>query len=160
MPLSSIFRFLKNQDRTFHIQLWKNLLRITDNTSQEIFEFLPLIAYSIDSKGDGKLLAIGSEAQVRSGENITVINPMLHPRVIIDNFMSMELMFEYAFKNITKSNKLLVAPKVIVEPMEKYEGGLTMVEHKMLYDIAINAGAREVIVKDGEKIIDKDSFHL
>jgi rod shape-determining protein MreB len=160
MPLSSIFRFLKNQDRTVHIQLWKNIFRITDIESKKVLEFSPFIAYEMDSKGNGKLLGIGKEAEAYRGGNITVVNPMLHPRVIIDNFMAMEIMFEYTIKHILKPTNTLFAPKVIVEPMEKYEGGLTMVEHKMLYDIAMNAGAREVIVKDGEKIIDKDSFRL
>jgi rod shape-determining protein MreB len=153
MFLDKRIRLFGSYSGTFHIQLWKNKFRITDTVSHEVFEFVPSIAYKIDNKGNGKILAIGHKTQFYQKEATKIVNPMLHPRVIIDDFMAMELMFEYAFKAIRKSIRL-IAPKVTVE------GGLTIVEYKILRDIAMNAGAREVTVKDGEKIIDENSFHL
>ncbi len=50
------------------------------------------------------------------------------------------------------NSKIRPSPRVIVHQLEKTDGGLTDIEQRVLRELAVGAGAREVVIYLGNKI--------
>jgi len=83
---------------------------------------------------------------------LKVLNPFSHPRIIVSNFTYAEKVLQYAIHGFYESRFLRPSPRMIIHPLHKLEGGLTQVEHRIVIELAIGAGAREGFVYVGERI--------
>ncbi len=138
----------------FYVQIWETRLKVTDSSTKSVYEIPPLMAVQGKSNGKKDVIAIGDEAKTAVGENIVVINPFSHPRVLFSDFTVAEKLLQHVFKHLNKDKYFALKPVVVIHPMEKTEGGLTMIEIRAFRELALGAGAREVFVveRDTETI--------
>ncbi len=114
------------------------------------FEDEPYIALENTKKGE-IVKAIGKEAKSLTSPNIRVLNPFKHSRSFIADFMCAEKILQHGIYTMHKS-KIRPAPRVIIHQLEKTDGGLTDIEERVLRELALGAGAREVVIYLGCKI--------
>ena len=137
---------------TIYLQIWGNRLKLTDTRTGLIFDEKPLVAIKSDSKGHLSILAVGNSATDAIGDNIEITNPFSHPRVLLSDFKVGERLLQYAFKEILSNTILPPSPRLVVHPMEKTEGGLTMIEVRAFRELALGAGARDAIIYQGREL--------
>jgi rod shape-determining protein MreB len=115
-----------------------------------LFEEEPYIAIENTKKGE-IIKAIGKDAKSLSASNIRVVNPFKHSRSFVADFMCAEKILQHGIYTIHNS-KIRPSPRVIVHQLEKTDGGLTDIEERVLRELAVGAGAREVVIYLGNKI--------
>lgn len=84
-------------------------------------------------------------------------NSFSHPRVLIGNFTEADLIIKSALSEV-KSTGFLKVMYVLIQPMEKNEGGLTQIENRVLQELAIGAGATTVVVWEGVPLSNQDAL--
>ena len=87
-----------------------------------------------------------------AGDNIEVINPFSHPRALLADFALGEKILQNIFQMLQYKKLVAASPLVVIHPMEKTEGGLTVIEHRALRELAIGAGARDAIIYQGPQL--------
>lgn len=132
------------------IELSERTVAIKTFKSNTKYEDEPFIAIE---KKDGKeiIKAIGKDAKYLSAPNTRVLNPFKHSRSFVADFMCAEKILQHGIYSIHKS-KIRPAPRVVIHQLEKTDGGLTDIEDRVLRELALGAGAREVLVYLGERI--------
>ena len=86
-----------------------------------------------------------------SGRDVRLVNPFSHPRMFVASFELAEKLLQYGISQLHTSG-FRAAPRVIVHQLEKTEGGLTDIEDRVLRELALGAGAREVVIYLGPRI--------
>ncbi len=105
------------------------------------------------------VVSIGAIAKPLQSNSVDVINPFQHPRSFVADFSVAEKILQHAIQQTSKSFFISPAPRVVMHQLEKTEGGLTEIEEKVLRELAIGAGAREVLIYTGNKLSPKiESF--
>ena len=131
-------------------ELSEDKLSIKAFSSELSYEDEPYIAIENTSKGE-VIKAIGKEAKSLSAPNIRVLNPFKHNRSFVGNFMCAEKILQHGMYTLHKS-MIKPSPRVIIHQLEKTDGGLTDIEERVLRELALGAGAREVVIYLGSKI--------
>ena len=90
----------------------------------------------------------GAEVSVRASP------PFSTERLLIGQFTVAEGLLKRAFQE-TSGGKL-VKPRVLIQPLEMIEGGLSQVEERVLTEAAIGAGASKVVVWLGPELKDDE----
>ena len=148
--------FINKFGTTIYVQIWENRIKLTDSKTGNIFDESPLVALKTDAKGKKSIVAIGNAASESFEENIQIINPFSHPRVLFADFNIGEQLLKYALTKVMKKKFFTPAPAVVIQPMEKTEGGLTMIEIRAFRELAFGAGARDsVIYEDHQNLYDQ-----
>ena len=152
--------FKKIADRfraTVYLQIWEHRIKAVDIQSNSVFEDQPLVAIKTGEKGAKNVSDIGSAAKLKAADaDFEVVNPFSHPRVLFADFHVGEKLLQLVFKQLLGSKLLSPAPAVIIHPMEKTEGGLTMIEKRALIELGMGAGARDVLVYEGQELSVQD----
>lgn len=141
------------------IELSQNLISIKVFGSKEKFEYQPFAALEDTPKGE-VIQAIGKEAMSYTGNNVRVVNPFDHPRSFVADFLIAEKLIQHGVFEIHKARRFLrPSPRIVMHQLEKTEGGLTSVEDRVLRELAVVAGAREVLIHIGDKVpVDHTTF--
>lgn len=148
-----MFEWIRNKFAPiFYVQIWETKLKVTDISSKQVFEDLPLMAIQTSKKGEKKIAAIGKDALNLKTADTTTVNPFSHPRVLFSDFYVGEKILQHAFSKFAKRKHLRVRPKTVIHPMEKTEGGLTMIEIRALRELAFGAGSIETKVYTGSPL--------
>lgn len=137
-------RILSHFASVLYVQIWENRLKVTDISTGEVFDDAPYVIIKISDKGEKIISGIGSIANQHLASNEISVNPFSHPRVLFSDFYVGEKLLQYAFTKLSNIKSLRPRPKVIIHPMEKTEGGLTMIEKRVFRELAVGAGAIEV----------------
>lgn len=164
--LSAFIRLLSSG--TCYVQLWSNRIRISCTQSTLVFDDQPLLAIATE---DGKriVVAVGCKAgqmhqqeqlkeqhndthNKKQSQNIMLINPLDHPRFLIADFVCAERLLRYGIASVYGKSLLPRSPVLIIQPMEKTEGGITDIERRMYTELGLGAGARKVYVYDGRPL--------
>ncbi|SHE68585.1 rod shape-determining protein MreB [Microbulbifer donghaiensis] len=136
---------------TLYVQIWEKRIRVTNIENGKIFDESPLVA--IEQRNRRRIVvAVGNRASSVAGKNIEVINPFSHPRSLLRDFTAGEKLLQHIFKKLTDQTLFTPSPIVVLQPMEKTQGGLTDVEVRAFKELALGAGAREVQVYQGEEL--------
>lgn len=69
-------------------------------------------------------------------------------RIVIGNFAKAEKLIEAVLKDLHFRKQTFGALKVLIQQMEKLEGGLSDIEKRAMRDLAEQVGAKYVIVVD------------
>jgi rod shape-determining protein MreB len=139
------------------VELSENKISIKVFSSNIKYEDEPYIAIETTRKGE-IVKAIGKIAKRETSSKITITNPFQHPRSFIGDFFLAEKIIQHGVFEIHKS-RIRPAPRIIMHQLEKTEGGLTSIEDRVLRELAVGAGAREVVIYLGGKInTSVDSF--
>ncbi|SDZ83626.1 rod shape-determining protein [Microbulbifer marinus] len=136
---------------TLYVQIWEKRIRVTNIDSGKIFDESPLVA--VEARNGRRIVAaVGNRAASVSGQDVEVINPFSHPRSLLRDFSAGEKLLQHIFRKLTDQTLFTPSPIVVLQPMEKTQGGLTEVEVRAFRELALGAGAREVEVYQGEEL--------
>lgn len=118
--------------------------------TSEFIEIEPWIALQT-VKGKVSIKSIGAEARSLTSDTIQVTNPFSHSRCLVANFGLAEKILQHGLFTFHNS-KLRAAPRVVMHQLEKLEGGLTDIEERVLRELALGMGARDVLIHSGDRL--------
>jgi len=143
----SLFTFLRGKlSNDLYIQVWENRIKVTNIQTKEIYKQKPLMAIETKANGSKIVFAIGDSCESLDKRKYQVINPFSHPRVLLNDFLVAEKIVQHAVRELHKSRYFVPAPRIIFQPMEKTEGGLSPIEERAFRELCLGAGAREVTI--------------
>jgi rod shape-determining protein MreB len=103
-----------------------------------------------------KILGVGNEAALhRSSKSAEVFNPFAHPRSMMSDFTAGQAVIKAFVRKLRKSGPFAPAPRVVFHPQGDPAGGFTQVEIRAFREMALGAGASEVIVWQGQDLTDE-----
>ncbi|GAA6134616.1 YjaA family stress response protein [Oceaniserpentilla sp. 4NH20-0058] len=79
-------------------------------------------------------------------------------RLLVGEFSIAEALLKKLFQQIMKSHWLIKKPCVLVQPLEQVDGGLSEVEDKLFKELALGAGAINVMLYTGKELSDADAL--
>ncbi len=79
--------------------------------------------------------------------------PFSHERALVGSFTEAGITIKAAVNEVKGSNFLNVV-RILIQPMEKNEGGLTEIESRVFRELALSAGGAKVVVWEGEALSD------
>lgn len=131
-----------------YVQISEDRLKILNIHSRKRYDEKPLLA--IEVKEPKTVVAAGNAAELlRNKPNVSVLNPFAHPRTLISNFQVAEKLLQHAFKLVLTGRLIQPAPKVVLHPLSKLEGGITEIETKAFMELSYSAGAQITVVYNG-----------
>ena len=141
-----IKQLLNRLGATLYVQIWADRIRMTDANTGQVHDEVPRVHYQVRRNGRFKVLAFGREAGAEA------VNPFAHPRSLFADFIAGELLLNAMLKRYQSRHVLSPSPNIIIHPMEKTEGGLTTIEIRAFREMALGAGARGVVVYQGDEL--------
>lgn len=153
-------RVLAKFSTTLYVQIWEDRLKVVDVATGGVFDEAPFVAIETSDKGQKQIVAVGNKAKLLpANSRIEVVNPFLHPRALINDFHVAEKLLQHAFKSVLHSKWFAPSPAVVLHPMDKIDGGLTMIEERAFREVGLGAGARDVEIYLGsESAIEEVDF--
>lgn len=143
--------FINKLGTDLYVQIWENRIKVTDIRTGKVFDEAPLLATRTEKGGRKVVVAVGDEVNnIPSDENIEITNPFSHPRALLNDFFVAEKLLQYIVRTLLGKKWISPSPRVVIHPMEKGEGGLTVIEHKAFRELALGAGARKVVLHQGQ----------
>ena len=82
--------------------------------------------------------------------------PFTTARMLVGNFTAADQSLKAAMRTIMKGRFMLTKPRVIIQPLELIEGGLSEIEERVLHELARGAGASKVIGWVGAELSDAE----
>ncbi|MFB2727381.1 rod shape-determining protein [Shewanella mangrovisoli] len=154
----NVFTWLKGLvSKDVLIELTEAKIAIKVFGERTCIEYEPVLAL-VDEPTQTRIKAIGREAMGLLGDGVRLVNPFSHPRMFVASFELAEKLLQYGISQLHTSG-FRAAPRVIVHQLEKTEGGLTDIEDRVLRELAMGAGAREVVIYLGPRLnTDLDAF--
>lgn len=73
-------------------------------------------------------------------------------RLLVGRFSVGESVLKNAIKVFCSKKWLTPSPRVLIQPMEMTEGGLSEVEDRLFRELALGAGARKVVIWVGKEL--------
>lgn len=137
---------------SIYAQIWEDRIKLTDLSTKKVFDEKPLLAIERNKNNKAIVVSIGNAAELASGNNIEIKNPFSHPRVLFADFPAGEKVLQYGVRTLLGNKAFSPAPAIIIHPMEKTEGGLTMIEVRAFRELAFGAGARDAVVYQGREL--------
>lgn len=135
----------------YYVQVWEERLRVVDVKRRTLFDEPPQLALS--TTGPKMIVAAGHQAKAAAAAGgVRVINPFSHPRQLLADFANAEKLLQYAFKQLSRGRWLPSSPRVIIQPMAKLDGGLTQIEQRAWHELALGAGAMDVVLYTGPEL--------
>lgn len=106
---------------------------------------------AIETTPSGKkvVTAIGNKAELLSKSNTEIVNPFSHPRSLVADFQVAEKILQHVFSLLHKGSYISPSPDVIFHPMEKIEGGLTLIEMRAFREMFLGSGAFDTYIHTG-----------
>ncbi len=98
-----------------------------------------------------------SVRHINTGNEVTESSniPFTSQRILVGNFMVAEAFLKSLVKKTAPTGWFTPSPKILIQPLEMAEGGLSPVEERALLELAAQVGARKTLVYDGAILSDK-----
>jgi rod shape-determining protein MreB len=137
-----------------YIKVSPEQLTVRNVKTQESFAERPEVAIGGTPR---KVLAIGNAARSSaSAPGAEVVNPFGHPRTLVGDFTVGEQLLKAAVRKLQGSSPLAIAPLIVMHPLGSPEGGFTQVERRAFREMALGAGASEVLLWVGRELSDSE----
>lgn len=81
--------------------------------------------------------------------------PYSHSRLLVGNFSAAQICLKEAVVE-AKGSGFSLATVIVVQPMDRLEGGLSQVEERLLHELAMGAGAYKALVWVGQRLSDDE----
>ena len=94
--------------------------------------------------------------ETRKELEVAAVPPFSHVRLLIGNFRCAVDALKDGLRRLFKDSLFQPSPKVVIQPLERLEGGLSEVEERVFKELALSAGAREVVVWVGVELTDAE----
>jgi rod shape-determining protein MreB len=138
-----------------YVQLSADRLTLKNLKSGQALAEVPEVALTAPPKP--KILAVGAEARsVAAAQGATLANPFAHPRSLVSDFTLAEQVLKAMLRRVQGRSLLAVSPFVLMHPLGTPAGGFTQVELRALHEMALGAGASEVVVWTGRPLTDQE----
>lgn len=126
----------------------------TDTTLSEAAE----LALGQQGGGKPRVLVVGARAPMAAAAEpgARLIRPFAHPRSLVSDFLSADLLLRTLVKQSLGKGLLAVSPRVVMHPVGSPEGGFTAVERRAFRELALGAGASHVEVWTGRPLTDDE----
>jgi rod shape-determining protein MreB len=82
--------------------------------------------------------------------------PFTSLRMLVGDFTAADQALKAALRDVVKGRLIPVRPRVLIQPLELIEGGLSQIEERILRELAIGAGASKVVVWVGSELTDTE----
>jgi len=83
--------------------------------------------------------------------------PFTTSRQLIGQFLVAENLLKRAVKEMSKGGIFAISPRVLIQPLEMVEGGLSEIEERVLKEVTMGAGASKVVVWVGRELSDAEA---
>lgn len=140
---------------TLYVQLSAGQLKVRDPKKQREIAEPPEVAIAREN-GKARIAGLGSEARTPRPYSVEVVNPFAHPRTPVSDFTVAEQLLRGLIRRLVGRAVFAPSPRIVMHPLGDYEGGLTQVELRALRELAMGAGASEVVVWIGPPLTDTD----
>lgn len=90
----------------------------------------------------------------RESVEIRAERPFSHPRMLVGDFSEAQRCLKKAVAAINGPG-LVLRTRILMQPMEKIEGGLTQVEERLFLELALGSGAAKALVWVGQALSDE-----
>lgn len=145
---------------TLYLRLQADRLRLLHVESGKTLSEPPVLAWRVD-KERRIPLAAGSEAMALDGQaGVELVNGFRHPRTLLADFSVAEQTLQLLLKRFQPPTLLRPGPTVVLQPLERLEGGLTPIEARAFHEILKGAGARKVFIWTGRELERHELEHL
>lgn len=96
--------------------------------------------------------------QIESGKSVSAMptTPFTTDRLLVGQFVEADKTLRKGMRRLQEGKWFFQRPVVVIQPMEKTEGGLSQLEEGVLDAIAAGAGARKVVVWVGHELTDEE----
>ncbi len=84
----------------------------------------------------------------------TSINKFSNPRMLVADFRNAEAFIRDILDEIYNHKKLTPSLKVLIQPMEKLDGGLSSVEKRSYNDLILHIGGRYAFIHETQETLD------
>ena len=149
--------FLKRQSNVFYIQLWPDLIKVTELNSSQVYEDAPLVAFD---SGDEKhtILEIGESARSLSGKpNVAVIGPLYSDGYVFADIDCVVAIINHAIFSMSKrAPGKIFSPLIIIHPMRDAERGLCVGDADVAKLLSKRCGARTTLLMEPDEYLDLD----
>lgn len=146
---------------TLYLRLQADLLRALHVESGQTLSEPPLLALRSNGKGRRVPLAVGDAALALEGQpGVELVNGFRHPRTLLADFAVAEQTLQLLLKRLQPPALLRPAPTVVLQPLERLEGGLTQIEIRALVELLRGAGARQAYLWTGRELHGHELQHL
>lgn len=140
---------------TLYVQISPERLSVKNVKTGETIAEVPEVALSASPKP--KLLGVGAQARVAAaGGAAKIVNPFAHPRSLVSDFTVAEQLLKAFFRRLQGSSLFAVSPVVVMHPLGHPNGGFTQVEKRAFHEMALGAGAAQVILWQGRNLTDPE----
>lgn len=136
-----------------YIQVSPKQVSVRDTGSGETISTLPEIAIA---RGSSKVVGVGTKARHQESPAVQVINPFSHPRSLLGDYTAGEQLLRTLLRRLPVKRSLFSpAPAIVLHLQGDPAGGFTQVEVRAFREMAMAAGASEVIVWQGPNLTDQ-----
>jgi rod shape-determining protein MreB len=139
---------------TVYVQVSAQRLTLRNPKTGRTVSEVPEIA--IASAPKPRIVGIGTEARSQQSASVQVINPFAHPRTLMSDFTAGEQLLKAFLRRLQGASLFAVAPRVVLHLQGDPAGGFTQVEIRAFREMALGAGACEVVVWQGRDLTDEE----
>jgi rod shape-determining protein MreB len=138
-----------------YVQLSPERLSVRNAKTGEAIAETPEVAITHEPKP--KIVGVGTEARThKSATSVEIVNPFGHPRSLVSDFTVGEQLLKAFLRRLQGRSLLAIAPKVVLHPQGNPAGGFTQVEIRAFHEMALGAGASQVVVWQGRSLTDQE----
>lgn len=87
--------------------------------------------------------------------DVTAKTPFTTTRLLVGEFSKAQAQLNALLKTFGRRRFQLFMPKILIQPLEMIEGGLSQVEQRLFLELAYSAGARKAKVYLGHELSDE-----
>ncbi|MDP2015617.1 rod shape-determining protein [Hydrogenophaga sp.] len=140
---------------TLYIQISPECVTVKNVKSGISIAEVPEMAINTGDKPT--ILAVGSLARLAAAaQGAQVINPFAHPRTMVSDFTTAELLLKSLVRQVMGRSPLMFAPTVVIHPLGSPAGGFTQVEYRAFREMALGAGGSQAFVWTGRVLTDAE----
>jgi rod shape-determining protein MreB and related proteins len=142
--------------QTLYVQISPELVTVRNAKTGTFMSEVPEIAMAHDHPKP-RMLSLGQEARVhQSVPYVKIINPFAHPRSLVSDFSLGEQLLKAFVRRIVGTSIFAASSKLVMHLLGEPAGGFTQVEVRAFREMALGAGASEVVVWQGQHLSDQD----
>lgn len=136
---------------TLYIRISPSEIRILNPETGREFRELPILVVKSSPDGEREVVGVGREAELGHAGPVEHINPFDHERLVLDGFEEAVAVLLYGCARIA-GKWAWIRPRMLIQPMREFDGGLGQIERRALIELGESAGARMVAIHTGRKL--------
>ena len=138
-----------------YVQVSPEKLTVRDPKAGVSISEVPEVAIAYDPKAN--ILGVGKDAHSHKAKpTVKIVNPFAHPRSMVSDFTVGEQLLKAFVLRVRGSSIFSPAPKIVMHLLGDPDGGFTQVEARAFHEMALGAGASEVVVWQGRALSDQE----